>query len=172
MLELMTVRVELWPFAADAEGIWLVSGLDAWRPDLPIDATGVVHFEVEQLLAAHDATGDVELIHSTSWRPDGASIVLTFVAVLRCSGFVRDRWADAKPVSPALPAAVGTPPTHGAAEAPGPRLIDVVTHGLRHLNFLLRTDGTVAAALNDNWRRHLAEFEPALARMYEQPHAA
>jgi hypothetical protein len=45
-------------------------------------------------------------------------------------------------------------------------------HAIRHLAFLLKTDGTAAAALDDNWRRHLAEFEPALAQMYTERHAA
>ena len=38
MMEPMTTRVEVWPVAADELGIWLISGDDAWRPDLPVMA--------------------------------------------------------------------------------------------------------------------------------------
>ena len=68
MMEPMTTRVEVWPVAADELGIWLISGDDAWRPDLPVMADNEPHFDVELELASHHAKDSTTLLHSTSWR--------------------------------------------------------------------------------------------------------
>ena len=44
----------------------------------------------------------------------------------------------------------------------------LVTHGLRHLAFLRDHDAEVGAALDANWRRHLAPLEPALFTMFSE----
>ena len=183
MPELMTVTVEVWPLAADESGIWLLSDGDAWRFG-PIEATSDVHYEAELLLFQHGIDpGDVvflkldsqapraDVIHSTSWRPDGPTIVLTYMAVvMRAGGYVLETWPDASPITSALPAAVGKAPPHGAAEVPVPRVVDVLLHGLRHLKFLADPDGDAetAAALDGNWLRHLAPLRPALATMFSE----
>ena len=92
MSEPMTVRPEIWPVAADTAGIWLVSGDDAWRPALPVAADSEPHADVELELSRHGALEDAALLHSTSWRVDGPSIVLTYVTVIRCAGLVLDRY--------------------------------------------------------------------------------
>jgi hypothetical protein len=171
MSEPMTVRVEVWPVAADNIGIWLVSGGDAWRSRLPVMADNEPHAEVEYVLTEHDALNDAVLLHSTSWRVDGPAIVLTYVAVIHSSGLVRDRWSGALPVSLSLTETVGRPPTNAPTEPPAPRYIDVLMHGLRHLRFLLDTDETNAAALNETWRRQLLSLDPALATMYSETHS-
>jgi hypothetical protein len=182
MPELMTVTVEVWPLVADETGIWLVSDGDAWRYG-PVEADSDVHYEVELLLLHHDIDPDdavfirlpaetprVEVIHSTSWRPDGPTIVLTYVAVVKAAGYVRERWPNAVSVSAALAAAVGSAPPHGAAQVPVPRVVDVLLHGVRHLNFLTGPDGDAetAAALDADWRRHLAPLNPSLAKMFSE----
>jgi hypothetical protein len=172
MSEPMTVRVEIWPVAADDIGIWLISGNDAWRPTLPVMADSDPHAEVELALAEHGVLNDRVFLHSTSWRADGPSTLLTYVAVLRRPGLVREHWADALPISPHIPQAVGKPPTHSPVDAPAPRYIDVLLHGLRHMVFLLGPNGdaTAATALTEPWPTHLAPLEPALAGMYSEVH--
>ena len=91
--------------------------------------------------------GEPAILHSTSWRweKDG-TIVLTYLAYCESAKFhgtgpVELRWANL-----ARPAA--TDP-----QRPRPseiREVDVVSHGLRHLSFLIRyaRDGRLAAALS------------------------
>lgn len=172
MSEPMTVRVEVWPVTADATGLWLVSGNDAWRPSLPVMADNDIHAEVELELARNGALDDAVLLHSTSWRPDPSGLLLTYVAVLRKAGEVRMNWPGAEPISTRLPEAVGRPLTHGPTEPPLPRFVDVLLHGIRHLAWLRDTDATVASALDEHWRRHLAALRPALAGMYSEVHQA
>jgi hypothetical protein len=180
MGELMTVTVEVWPLAADEAGIWLLSDGDAWRFG-PVEAASDVHYEAELLLFRHgidpgDAvfirlaadTPQTAALHSTSWRPHGPTIVLTYMAVVKSGGYARERWPAAAPLTAALPEAVGKAPPHGAAEVPVPRLVDVPLHGLRHLRFLMDYDAETAAALDENWRRHLAPLEPALFTMFSE----
>lgn len=163
-MENMNVVIECWPVAADEHGIWLVSGADAWRSP-PIPADSEPHFEVELLIAGHDQQHP-SLLHSTSWRPDGPTIVLTYIAVQPCAGLVRELWPGALPVSADLLPAVGNPPPHAAAEVPVPRYIDVLHHALRHLTFLTQTDATARAELTGPWATHLAHLTPSLAGMY------
>ena len=182
MGELMTVTVEVWPVAADEAGIWLLSGGDAWRFG-PVEADSDVHWEVQRLLFEYGIDPDsalfvgfprnqpsAEVIHSTSWRPDGPTIVLTYMAVVKANGYVLETWPQAAPVTSALPAAIGKAPPHGAADVPVPRVADVLLHGLRHLKFLAGPEGDAetAAALDANWLRHLAPLRPALAKMFSE----
>lgn len=169
MLEKMGITVEVWPLAADETGIWLLSGQDGPWETGAVMADGDVHFEVETLLNEHGVTmADVAVIHSTSWRPDGPSVVLTYMAVVRVGGYALDAYPQAVPVTAALPEAVGKAPPHRAAEVPIPRLVDVLLHGLRHLRWLMDGDAETAAAMDGNWRRHLAPLQPALATMFSE----
>ena len=76
-------------------------------------ADGDVHYETETLLRGFGLDlADVGVIHSTSWRPDGPAVVLTYMAVVKAAGYVLETWPDAAPVTASLPAAVGkAPPT-------------------------------------------------------------
>lgn len=167
MGEPMSVHVEVWPVAADEVGLWLTSGEDAWWSG-PVMADDEPHSEVVHALREHNADKRVELLHSTSWRVDGPHIVLTYMAVLECPGLVRDDWPSALPISRELADAVDKPLSHAPTEAPTPRYVDVLLHGLRHLRFLLDTDSDNSAALDRHWRRHLAAMSPALATMYNR----
>lgn len=162
--ETMNVRVEVWPVAADAAGVWLLD-VDAWRsPNVPADDEP--HSEVERFLAASGMTPQV--VHSTSWRVDGPAVFVTYLVVVDIGDdLVLDEWPDAQPVAAALAAEVGRPWQHAATDPPVPRYIDALLHALRHLRFLLDNDSAVAAALDGHWRRHLEPLEPALAAMYK-----
>ena len=176
----LAVRVEVWPVAADRFGIWLVSPEgDAWRSDL-LRADNEPHRAVQQVLREHPeqrhaaggAADSVRLLHSPSWRMDRDAVVLTYVAVLGGHGsheYVRDVWPDARPISHELTDAVGKPFPHGPIEPPTPRYIDVLLHGIRHLRFLLDTDDSARAELDDYWQLHLYNLHPALAGMYRIP---
>ena len=180
MAENMTVTAEVWPVAADDAGISLISGRDAWRYG-PVKADSDVHYEIELLLFQHGIDpGDAVFLklgagaprtgtlHMTSGRPDGPTYVLTYMAVVDVSGYVLETWPGAAPITAALPEAVGKAPPHGAAEVPVPRWVDVPLHGLRHLAFLRDHDAEVGAALDADWRRHLAPLEPALFTMFSE----
>lgn len=170
MLEKMGITVEVWPVGADDAGIWLISGSDALRWG-PVMADGDVHYEAETLLRGFGIDlADVDVLHSTSWRPDGPAIVLTYMAVVKVSGYVLETWPDAAPVTRTLAEAIGPAPVHGAADVPLPRVADVLLHGIRHLKFLAGPEGDAetAAALDENWVRHLAPLRPALAKMFSE----
>jgi hypothetical protein len=166
----MTVVVEVWPVAADQTGLWLLSPDGPW-PSPPVLADSEPHVAAEIELIQHSVNlADVSAIHSTSWRAEHTSAVLTYLAVVDVHGLVLEDWPSARPISLDLAQHVGRPPTHGPLDPPAPRHIDVLIHGLRHLRFLLGTDATVAEALGPEWRRHLADLEPAIACMYSEVH--
>lgn len=185
MAELMHAKIEDWPLAADEVGIWLLSGRAPWV-SAPLSADQFVHFEVETLLAAHDAT-DPLVIHSPGWRPgmrlhpvtgkltpDG-SIILTYFSVhdvRDVDGLALTQWPDAMPVTPMLAELMGPPAAHAADEMPRPRRVDVLYHALRHLRHQMAENATTAARLAGHqwWHRHLAPLAPALAGMYSTPH--
>jgi len=170
MGEPMAAWVEVWPLAADDNGIWLVSGGDAWRGIVPIPADGDPLFEVKLLVSMHNPGMQLDLIHSTSWRVDGQSILLTWVGIARVDNLVIDQWPNALPVTAKLFEKVGNPITHAANEPPTPRDIDVLMHAVRHLRFLRDTDESAREVMTEAWLRHLASWEPALSGMYSEPH--
>jgi hypothetical protein len=168
----MSVMAEGWVVAADAAGIWLVSGRDAWRTS-HVPADSGPHFELELELFEHGIDRrQVTLMHSTSWRADGPHLIVTYMVVVTPRTLVLDRWRGAQPVTVLAANAVGRPRTHAANEPPEPSDFHVLMHGLRHLKYLLDHDATAAAALGAQWRRHLEPFEPALAEMYAERHVA
>jgi hypothetical protein len=165
----MAACVEVWPLAADDNGIWLLSGGDAWRTG-PIPADSEPLFEVKLLVSQHDRAMQFDLIHSTSWRVDGPSVILTWVGIAQVDGLVIDRWPNALPVTPELFEQVGNPITHAANEPPTPRDIDVLMHAVRHVRFLRDTDESAREVMTAAWLRQLTAWEPALSGMYSEPH--
>jgi hypothetical protein len=108
---------------------------------------------------AAEATGQLRLIHSTSWRweRDGR-IVLTYLA-----------WAKDGSLAPGarqLPELAPPGPTDPLHPRP-PEIgeLDPLAHGLRHLAFLLRTssDNSVADALGPAICAQLLRIEPMVA---------
>ena len=167
MCGLMNVQVEVWPVAADDVGLWLLSGETPWL-SAPITQDSDPHFEVEELCFTHPRP---VLVHSTSWRPDGPHIVLTYIVVYDTGAQpVLETWPVANPVSSALLDAVGPPATNAAHDVPIPRHVDVLVHAIRHLRFLQEHDATAADALPAAWRVHLEKLRPALAGLYSTAH--
>lgn len=167
----MKTRTEIWPIAVDKIGVWLLAA-DAWRTGEPIQADSDAHADVLLELARHGlALGDLLEIHSTSWRHDGPSILLTYYAAVDCDGPVLEHWPHAQPIALDAAQAVGRAPSHGGLEAPAPRDVDVLLHALRHLRWRLDTDADAIATYADRplWRQHLATLAPALAEMYGVP---
>lgn len=190
MLEPMTVCAEVWPLAADEAGIWLISGSGAWESDI-IMADSDMHWEAEMLLVQHGVPRESWInLHSTSvtepgaawpsepgpqwtsWRPNGTTILHTYLAAIRPDEYVRDQWPQAEPVTVALAGAVDQPPSYNPAEACVPRDVDVLFHLLRHVRSLVDTDDDNADALGELWKLHLQPFRPVLARMYHRKHFA
>ena len=167
MAENMPVIPEVWPVAADPLGIWLISGDDAWRTPA-VAADSGPHFELDLELWARGVRDRVTLMHSTSWRADGPHLIVTYMVVVNADDLVRGIWRDARPITAKAADKVGRPPGHAADQPPAPRYIDVLTHGLRHLRFLLDHDETSAAALGETFRRHLTPLTPALAGMHSE----
>jgi hypothetical protein len=96
--------------------------------------------------------GEPLLVHSTSWRRDRGSVILSFVVVI----------ADDQ--APELSGgAVGRAELarSGRTEAPAGILTDqVLEHGLRHLAWLAKDDPVVDATLSAAWKRVLDSYTP------------
>jgi hypothetical protein len=168
---LKTYDAEVWPFAADETGIWLLSGEGPW-PTPPIHVGTSAPVECEWELTQHGAAAVVGP-HQCSTREDWATATLTHYAVIACAGAVRTEWPRAKPVPPKLVQAVGKPPTHAANATPEEiRLVDVLHHTLRAIAFELSPWGNAELAdkLDGHWRRHLTAWEPELYRLYDRVH--
>lgn len=171
MCGLLNVQVETWPVAADVAGCWLLSGQAALMC-APVSQDSDPQFEVETSLVDVDPRPPA-IIHSTSWRPNGPHVILTYIAVFDAHDLpVAEVWPKALPISRALLEVVGAPATNAANAAPAPRDVDVLVHGIRHLAFLRDHDATASAALPAAWLPHLERLRPALAGLYSTPHAA
>jgi len=99
-----------------------------------------------------ELVGPPLLVHSTSWRREGAAVLLSFVVV------------------------IGPDQVKGMASAPIPRSelarseatsapaaiahAQVLEHGLRHLAWLAEDDDVVARELSTGWHRALADYVP------------
>jgi hypothetical protein len=99
-----------------------------------------------------DLFGAPALVHSTSWRRDRGTVLLSFVVVIGDDQAPR---YESVPISRAV-LARGT-----ATDAPsGVRAEQVIEHGLRHLSWLSNEDPAVSEALTPAWRRLLAAYVP------------
>ncbi len=169
--ESMTARVEIYALAADQAGLWSLGGLKTVTPDLPIPADSEPHAEVELAMHRFGLTDDdVLALHSTSWRAEGTSVVLTYMAVVQLDQPARERFPQALPVTLDVAGKVGKPIPHHPAEAPTPRYIDVLMHGIRHLHWLIEHDAPFAAVLTPHWRRALSPLKDILAGLYSDPY--
>jgi hypothetical protein len=97
-----------------------------------------------------DLFGAPTLVHSTSWRRDRGTVLLSFIVV------IRDEQA---PQYEAVPIARAVLARGSATDAPsGVRAEQVIEHGLRHLSWLATDDPEVNEALTPAWRRLLAGY--------------
>lgn len=163
----MGIRIELWVAAADSTGIWLVNDDGEALASDRLDADHEVHADVLDLASASGLPGPLlDVVHSPSWRQEGPGVILTYIAVASAPEHVQDYWPRALPVTPELLGATGRPWPHAAAAPPVNRYVDVLLHAVRHIAFLDIYDGDVRAALTPDWKRHLAEWKPALSGLY------
>jgi len=97
-----------------------------------------------------------DLLHSTSWREEDGTIILTYVAVTDMEFSKPGRLVSEE-------VAIGDGPSAPAPDALA--LGEVAAHACRHLAFLGATDPHVAAALqrHPELRRHVNSYLPAVA---------
>jgi len=99
-----------------------------------------------------DVIGPPILVHSTSWRRDRDTVILSFVVVI-------DRLLVGEMAS--VPIARAELARSEATVAPREIATNaVVEHGLRHLAWLAKDDPVVAAELPRGWLPLLAEYVP------------
>lgn len=92
-------------------------------------------------------------LHSTSWRHDGGSVVLTYLAVV-------DGPSELNPNLASEPIARAELARGGATAAPASIAVaQVLEHALRHLAWLVNDDPAIAAALPE-WPALLAGYVP------------
>ena len=99
-----------------------------------------------------DVVGHPRLVHSTSWRRDRDSVILSFVVVI-----------DPEDVGGMETAPVGRATLARSEATAAPREIayeQVVEHGLRHMAWLVQDDPVVRAELPPAWRMALAAYAP------------
>jgi hypothetical protein len=163
----LPVRVEVWPVAVDAAGIWLLSGEGPWTsPPLSVDCSP--HAAVCDTLAQACIDSPPALIHSTSWRHEEQAVLLSYAVAFPPAESVSARHPAGRLLAPALARAVGSA-RRDPKEPPTVRAVDVLLHALRHLQMLIETDVEARRALSGSWQRHLAAFAPALAGLFD-PH--
>ena len=98
------------------------------------------------------------LVHSTSWRREGAAVLLSFVVVIGPDQ-VKDMATAPIPRSElARSEATSAPATIAHAQ--------VLEHGLRHLAWLAEDDEVVAGKLSPGWHRALAGYVPEPFRSF------
>jgi hypothetical protein len=101
---------------------------------------------------SRDQLGEPVLTHSTSWRRDRGSVVLSFVVVIRddqapqLAGAEVGRTALARSLQNAAPASIAS--------------AQVLEHGLRHLAWLAKEDDVVRDVLSDGWKAALTLYVP------------
>ena len=99
-----------------------------------------------------DVVGPPVLVHSTSWRRDGAAVVLSFVVVI-APGLVGEM--ETAPIGRselARSAATEAPPDIAYQQ--------VLEHGLRHMAWLATDDPVVRGELSGPWQTVLASYVP------------
>lgn len=115
---------------------WLI---EAGRTEHPLDS-------VRRIVTG--AIDDVLLVHSTSWRFDRDTVVLSFVVVIGALGEM-----DGAPVGRAdLARSQQTAAPESIAHA------QVLEHGIRHLAWLAAEDPVVRATLDSGWHDILSRY--------------
>jgi len=105
------------------------------------------------------------LVHSTSWRFEGARVILTYVVVVEPPTGLDEHLVDGSVDRAEL----------ARGDAMGPPididLTQVVEHAFRHLAWLVKDDDAVATALPD-WVGFLDAYEPEPFRSFGGPPSA
>lgn len=143
------VTAEVFTLAATGGGIVLTGpcGAAPWlietdRTEHPLDA-------VRRIVTG--ALDDVLLLHSTSWRFDRDSVILTFVVVVDDPGTMAAELIER--VGLARSEATSAPGAIAHAQ--------VVEHAIRHLAWLAVEDAVVRDTLDPAWHDMLRAYIPA-----------
>ena len=99
-----------------------------------------------------DVLGPPRLLHSTSWRRDRDSVILSFAVIIEAE---QARGMESAPIDRAeLARSEATAAPRSIAHT------QVIEHGLRHLAWLIRDDPVVLAELPEPWPSLLAGYLP------------
>ena len=123
-------------------------GPDPWSIEVAAEDDPV---EVVSRLS-RNLTGEPILVHSTSWRRARGAVVLSFVVVNSDDQAPNLAGIRISRAELARSGATSAARTIAAAQ--------VLEHGMRHLAWLAREDEVVIAALNEEWKRVLADYRP------------
>jgi hypothetical protein len=99
-----------------------------------------------------DAIGPPRLVHSTSWRRDRTSVILSFVVVIEPDQVQAMSTTPIARAELARSAAVSAPTNIAQTQ--------VVEHGLRHLAWLVHDDAIVRDELDATWIDLLRAYHP------------
>ena len=145
------VRAEVFVLACGEGGVML-TGPDGPRPwHIETHGSGHPMDEARDLVAR--LLPELMLFHSTSWRWDHGSVVLTFLAVIP---------EEAVGSMASLP--IGRHDLARSEATRAPAVIDftqVLEHALRHLAWLAKEDPVVRSELGTAWHTMLSDYIPA-----------
>jgi hypothetical protein len=145
------VRAEVFVVAHDGQQA-LLTGPDGPQP-WHIETAGSEHPLDLVRDMAHSNMDDVQLVHSTSWRWDRQSVVLTFLVVIP---------PETLGSMTSIPVPRADLARSTAHEAPAEiAFAQVLEHALRHLAWLAKEDDVVRETLSDAWHDELAGYVPA-----------
>lgn len=165
------IRCEILPVAcADGHVVALrrqpttTSSMQGWWHELP-PGRHPTRAVVDALSRELDGVFDksTSIVHSTSWRYEGEHLVLSYLVVLHPPTPLA-----AAPPGFVLEAVDGMRDSAGGnTDTSAIPVIDVLTHGLRHLAMLRVSDAAVAEALPGCWHELLASRHPLPAGLLE-----
>lgn len=142
------VTAEVFTLVRDEDRLLLTGpcGADPWliqtdRSEHPLD---VVRRVVE------DVVGEPVLLHSTSWRFDRQSVILTFVLVLADAGSMATATVNRTDLARSQPTAAPDSIAHH----------QVLEHAIRHLAWLAVEDPVVRDTLDAGWHAILTVYVP------------
>jgi hypothetical protein len=123
-------------------------GADPWYLEVGADEdpTAVVAAAIRRVI------GEPVVVHSTSWRRDRSSVVLSFMAVIDRALLGGMTAVPVRRAELARGGADTAPPDIGT--------LSVIEHGLRHLAWLVMDDPVVAERLDEGWRSVLSTYVP------------
>lgn len=141
------VQVEVLALMLDKGRIYLLRPQDVPSWQTPFRSEAHPHDTVLRALEARQL--EPALIHSTSWRYQHDTLVLTYIAVLNEPPAVIETFR--------LDPVIGGRIARGSAMAPPKEISSaaVVDHAVQHLAHLARQDGAVQRALTTAWKRAL-----------------
>jgi hypothetical protein len=150
------VRAEIFLVWLDADRIAL-TGPDGARPWL-VQLDDLEHPVETVARIVRGVVGEPLLVHSTSWRREGAAVILSFLVVIAPDQVGEMDSAPIRRAQLARSEVARAPAAIGGSQ--------VLEHALRHLAWLAEDDPVVAARLGPKWRAALAGYVPEPFRSF------